>query len=444
MRDIVVIAFCIAFLAAATLSPINAAITYWWFGIFRPHEWAFTHLISDYRLPLIAALIFIGSTFLRGYYPNIKDSLAKLMIAWLVIASLAYFLSGCIPITAKANHLMNISILIFIVLLTTRVIEEKKHFFYVAAIVGISLGFHAGKAGFFGLTGTGGTYYSASTMGGLFKGSNGFAFGSAVLLFFNLYIAKLAYTNQLPQLLPHKFNSTIIIKIVKIVMPIIIVGIAYNVITLFSRGSFLGMAIGIFIWLFLNGISIKSLFIVIFVSTLTVTFVDLPEGYTERIESAFADEGELEASAASRPYFWGIAIDIVNDYPIGVGPGCYNSFYDSYDTTNGAFGHARTVHGSHFEILSETGYPGIILWFSMIFISLKRLIKIRRKGQFNDDIDERFFYDSANMLIAAQIVFMAGGTFYAQAYNDIIWLIWGLTIALTHIYNKKISTIGDV
>ena len=33
-------------------------------------------------------------------------------------------------------------------------------------------------------------------------------------------------------------------------------------------------------------------------------------------------------------------------------------------------------------------------------------------------------------LICAQVVYLLGGAFYELAHNDLIWLIWGLTISL--------------
>jgi O-antigen ligase len=165
----------------------------------------------------------------------------------------------------------------------------------------------------------------------------------------------------------------------------------------------------------------------------------LPEGYEERIVSAFAEEEELDESAASRPHFWGIAADIARDQPLGVGPGCYNSYYEIYDHSNGRFGHYRTVHSAHFEALAETGYIGVTVWLLLFIISIKKLLRIRKLANINltRDPKNEFFSNAANLLITANIVFFIGSAFYAQAYNDIIWLVWGLTVVLVNLFEQK-------
>jgi putative inorganic carbon (HCO3(-)) transporter len=438
MRDVVIIVFAVFLIIAATTSRFMSAIGYWWFSIFRPQDWVWGN-IHSLKLPLIALVLFVIPCFIQGLWPRTKDIMAKLMIFWLFLAVLATLTTSCNYLGFRDGQLQQVAILILAVLLTERVVDTPRKFYLIIVVIGGSLAFHAGKAGLQSLVGIGGTFYGAATMQGLFSGSNSFAFGSAVLLFYNLFLIRMAYDKKAIQFLPKKLQSDIFLKGIKYIGPIMCFGIIYNVISLFSRGSALAMFIGLMIWVVLSKL-MKIQHILgfgLFVGIIIGTF-GLPEGYSERLESSFAEKDDRDASAESRPHFWGIAYDMAADHPLGVGPGCYNSYYNNYDKTNGLYGRYRTVHSAHFEVLAEVGFLGILVWLLLFLISVKRLLRIRKEAKTDiyGDGSNYFYFSAANMLIVSNITFFIGSAFYAQAYNDIIWVTWGLTIILTELFQK--------
>lgn len=443
MRDIVVFVAVATFLGLALYSRFMGLVGYWWFGIFRPHDWAWSELVASLRLPLLSAMLLVIPCAMQGIYPSLRGSIPKLIFAFLFLVMFGKLTSGCMPIGAfREDMWLQFSILCYVVLLTVRLTTTPKRFFWIVAVVGLSLAFHSGKAGISSLIGIGGTYYGASTMSGLFEGSNGFAFGSAVLLFFNIFLLNLCYTGHFFKNIPYKYDTTFVRFWIKVIFWVLLVGIAYNVISLFSRGSFLAMCGGIALWLILNKkLKISSLIVMLPILFVVVQFAPLPDGFKERIDSAFVEEEkgeELDHSAASRPHFWNVAYIIAKEYPQGIGPGCYNTMYPFYDSTNGFYGKYRTVHSSHFQVLAEAGFLGTFIWLLLYLISVKTLFYIRKttiKSEPNSD--SKFFFLAANMLITCQAVFFVGGAFYAQAYNDIIWLVWGLTAALSTMFTEQ-------
>lgn len=446
MRDIVVFAVVAAFLISALFSRFMGLVGYWWFGIFRPHDWAWSELIASLRLPLLSALILVIPCAMQGIFPSMRGAIPKLIFTFLILVLVGKITSSCTPIGMfRQDMWLQFSILCYVVLLTVRLTDTPKRFFWIVAIVGLSLAFHAGKAGISSIIGSGGTYYGASTMSGPFSGSNGFAFGSAILLFFNIFLLNLCYTGDFFKFIPYRYDTSFIRFGVKTVFWILLVGIAYNVISLFSRGSFLAMCGGICLWLMLNKkLKVGYILISIPLLFLAIQVAPLPEGFKERIDSVFVEEDkgeQLDRSAASRPHFWNVAYLIAKDYPFGIGPGCYNTMYPFYDSTNGFYGKYRTVHSSHFQVVSEAGFFGTIVWLLLYIVSLKQLFTIRKiafKRPSQED-DRQFFFLAANMLITCQAVFFVGGAFYAQAYNDVIWLIWGLSASLSIIFTQQLN-----
>jgi hypothetical protein len=437
MRDIVVLLVSLSFILAAMTSRFAGAIGYWWFGIFRPQDWVWGN-INTLKLPMIAIVLFVIPCLIQGLWPRFRDIISKFFLVYIVLTLLTQLVSACSPIGFRAEYLQQFCILIFAILLTIRVTDSEQRFCWLVAIVGFSLAFHAGKAGLLGMLGMGGTYYGAATMKGLFSGSNGFAFGSAVLLFFNIFVIRMAYAKNAMEYLPKIIRKEFTLKMIKLGGPIVCLGIIYNVITLFSRGSALAMFIGLMMWFSLSKLlKFKHVLAFGLAGLLVLSVVGLPDGYEERIASAFADEEELDGSAASRPHFWNIALDMVADNPLGVGPGCYNTFYNIYDGSFGKYGFYRTVHSAHFEVLSEIGYLGLLCWILLYIVSIVKLFKIRKivKSKVEQSDRDYFFVSAANFLIVSIIVFFIGSSFYAMAYNDIIWLLWGLTAILVTLFD---------
>ncbi len=182
-------------------------------------------------------------------------------------------------------------------------------------------------------------------------------------------------------------------------------------------------------------------FVILSFSIGTATLKYLPEGYIERIESVFAEEDELDKSAASRPHFWNVALDMVKVYPFGLGPGCYPSCYNLFDISNGYYGRNRSVHSSHFQILADSGYLGLVIWVLIFIVSFSKLWKIRKllKSDVMDKPKCQFYTDLVNMLLCSQTVFLVGGSFYEYAYNDITWLTLALVIVVDKNIKKEIE-----
>jgi O-antigen ligase len=157
--------------------------------------------------------------------------------------------------------------------------------------------------------------------------------------------------------------------------------------------------------------------------------------------SVFVESESRDGSAASRPHFWGIANEMAKDYPVGVGPECYREYYNSYDDSNGLYGLNRVVHSTHFQILAENGYIGILIWITLIIISYLRLFKLRRiaindKGKLESP---HFYRQACEALLCSQTVFILGGSFYSFVYADHIWVIFGLVMIITKLMQKEMA-----
>ena len=436
MRSTVLLLLIGIFFLFSVMSQFAAMYTYWWFAIFRPHEWAWDGTIKELRLTIVIAAIFLGQAIYHKKIPKINNPIALLMLALLLNEAIANYLNGCADLyIVRTRTLSELFILAFVVLITTEIIEQKKHLYWLIAVIALSIGFHSGKGGIHALL-TGGSFYGAHNLSGLFSGSNAFALGTGILIFFMIisfqcikYIP-LNHDDKKTRMAVLAFQATLLIMIL---------GSIYNIIALSSRGSFFATAAGITAWIILHEKRKKIIPVFIVFVGLTLAFVPLPENYEERLSSAFADQSELDNSAASRPHFWATAYEIAKDHPLGVGPGCFPPFYNMYDSSNGYYGLYRSVHSSHFQVLSDTGFIGILIWLLLFIVSLSKLWSIRKEAKYMMAENEKykFYFLVCNALISSTLVFLIGGSFYEYAYNDITWLTWGLVIATERLFKKE-------
>ena len=345
----------------------------------------------------------------------------------------------------RTKTVLDLFVLIYIVLLACQIINNLKHLFWLIFVLASSIAVNSGKSGIYSLV-TGADNYGISNLSGMFSGSNAYALGSGMLMFFMIFSYQHIGSTLIYKKLDKWYNSPFIVKATKLLMAILIFGTFYNIIAFQSRGAFLATAIGLCLWIVFQrkGPIILLISFVLLLSFGAALNQFLPEGYIDRIESAFADDTVLDNSAASRPHFWDTAINIARVYPMGVGPGCYPKYYNLFDKSDGAYGIYRSVHSSHFQMLVDSGYLGMIIWVLLFIISFTKLWKIKRAVQssITDDSKKKFYVDLVNMLICSQVVFLLGGSFYEYAYNDITWLTFALVIIVEKLTDNELKKPG--
>ena len=119
-----------------------------------------------------------------------------------------------------------------------------------------------------------------------------------------------------------------------------------------------------------------------------------PSGVWKRVEGLShvaenLDQVDPEGSAKQRFQVWQMAVSIVGDHPwTGVGWGAYPMAHAQYAPLSGADGPRqlgqRDTHSTYLNVLAETGYPGLVLFLTLLWSAVREAEKARRlcrKGQ---------------------------------------------------------------
>lgn len=140
-----------------------------------------------------------------------------------------------------------------------------------------------------------------------------------------------------------------------------------------SRGGWLGLAFGIFIFILLIE---KRLFLLLIPAGVASIFI-LPQSIINRIMTI----GSLaDSSNAYRVKIWQITMNIIRDHwLVGVGFG-YIPFKQTFET------YIRTMpiyhaHSTYLEFAAELGILGFLLFIGLIFVIVKYAIKTLKKSE---------------------------------------------------------------
>jgi len=209
----------------------------------------------------------------------------------------------------------------------------------------------------------------------------------------------------------------------KIILFVLIIFNIYCILFLFSRGAYLGLAVGLFM---LFALKKRALLIPL---TLVIIFwqTALPEKVRERIDQTHGEFGELDVSAQSRLEIWEEALRMFSDSPVfgnGLGSFRYQGF---------SFG---DTHNIYLRILSEQGIIVFLLFCAIIIFFLTegwRLYKTAKDPPFQ----------GLGLGFCCCVVVLLVNNFFGDRWTHIevssyLWIIAGVVARLNILEHERI------
>ncbi len=159
-----------------------------------------------------------------------------------------------------------------------------------------------------------------------------------------------------------------------------------------TRGAFLGLAAGVFVYLLHLGISKKKwrkpalsiLLVLIVVGSLGIYFKDTE--FVKKIPGSRVFDISISAQTFQhRAIMWGIALEGFKERPIfGWGPGNYIEIFQQkydpayFDPSSGSYGAwFDRAHSVVFDYLSQTGIVGLLSYLGMFVVLFWQLAKTK-------------------------------------------------------------------
>lgn len=144
-----------------------------------------------------------------------------------------------------------------------------------------------------------------------------------------------------------------------------------------------------------------------------------------------------EGSAQQRFDIWRTAADVIGDYPTtGVGIGAYREAHYAYALRNPTYPEGkRDAHSTYLSVLAETGYPGLLVFVSLLGLTFYRVERVRRKGK-------RLLPDSARQIFYLElglVAYLLAGIFGSFALLSFLYIHLALIWVLAHTFEREIA-----
>jgi probable O-glycosylation ligase (exosortase A-associated) len=399
--------------------PFYGLLFYLWYAYFRPDYWMWDpSLITPLNLSLVIGIVLLVSC---------TAQIDRFRLTRHVGLILLFLLQSIISLVASEHREWSMFYwteflkVIVITLLITFLLKDRKQFRLALLVIGYSLGLEAAKQGWAQLILNPGA--SNINTHPVLGDNNGVAVGMMMLV---------PVFSALAQTATRKWE--------KFVHRFFIVGLFYRGISTYSRGGFLTAgAIGM-IGFWRSKRKVRVLLGMVVLSAIVVSV--MPPEFWSRMGTLQNSEQDQDASAKGRIYFWHVAWRMANAKPLtGVGFNGFRPSFPIYDYSDGKWGDDRAVHSTWFGVLSEMGYPGLMLLVSIILVSLQTCRRVRVGSKKRKDLRDLELYAIA--LQTSFVAYCVGMSFLNGQYVEMFWHYVGLTVALERVYAEAAAVNPD-
>jgi probable O-glycosylation ligase (exosortase A-associated) len=405
-------AFVLVILAIGAWYSLRGAfqilLFYLWIAYFRPDEWLWFNFTGG--ISSIVGLVLLVATVVSFTRHRLRLTGAILFLLLLAHSLLSTLLS---PVESYSMpYWIEFAKVIVICCVILALVNTEERLRWVLVIMALSLGFEGARQGWAQLVTAPGTPNMNSWA--LLGDNNGVAVGMLMLV---PVLVALGRTAKKPY---ERWGAHLLV-----------IGVLYRALSTYSRGGFLA-------GLTLAGkylIHARRRFTALIATAIIVAgaLVVLPSSYWDRIETLRAPQ---DSSALSRLYFWKLAWWMANDRPVlGYGHNSFEAVYQWYDVSEGAHGENRSVHSAWFGMLSELGFPGLLLFLLIFSRSLLVGRHVRRLARQRPDLQSLALYATA--CEGQLIVYAVGASFLPLQYNELLFHVLAIGVAIRNIADAR-------
>lgn len=415
MRDIGFLGLLLCMLPLSLISPLNAILVWAWASMVYPNAQlygAIAHLPYQKVFAGIALLLFFAGTIRRRFHLDLP---LILMIVFLVLMTLSEVLS---PWSNPRGWDIqgNVMKVVVLALLVSWALTDRFsiHALLLAICIGLAYGAVLDGVLFFL---SGGHHWARI-------GPTG-ADNNTYCLFLDMSIPLFYYLSRQSAGKPLRYAF----------LGACFLAAAAAVAT-HSRGGFIGLVvIGIAASLFSRR-RVASLLVMAVVAG--VFALTVPKSWTERMHTIRT--AKQDSSFMDRVMSWKMSTLIALDRPwIGAGPYAveyppvwhhYSLEFDRLDfipsETPGNF--AFAAHSIYFEVLGDTGFPGLLTFLLMICGTFLNTRRIRRMSRDRPELG--WAYHLARAMELSLMVLLISGAALSAAYFELNFLLVGMASAL--------------
>jgi probable O-glycosylation ligase (exosortase A-associated) len=409
MRDYLIVGIVLASLPVGLFNPFYGVLVYAWLGYGYPHTyaWSFAQTFPVAKLAALSATLglFFGKSGSTAPLLE-RECLAMLALLGTFTWSSLFALAPDLAWTRwqEMVKVIGMSLVAAVVLLNRRSIR------LFVIVVALSLGFHGIKGGVFSLL-TGGEHMIWGPGDSIIAGNTNLG------LALNMTLPMLWYLAKEEQ---HRWTRRFFYLCFYLTIPAIMFT--------YSRASAMAMVVVLLV-IFLQG-KRRVLFLFFLLIGGLFALPLIPEQFWNRQKSTL--EYQEDPSATSRLDNWEFCWQLAKDLPLTGGGFGYNipatfakyapAFLTKWDN--------RTwdSHSIYFGILAAHGFPGLLVYLTMILFCLLSCRRISK--DVSESTELRWAGSYARMIQLSFLGLLVNGAFVNMEYFDLVYHWTALTACL--------------
>jgi putative inorganic carbon (HCO3(-)) transporter len=164
--------------------------------------------------------------------------------------------------------------------------------------------------------------------------------------------------------------------------------------------------------------------------------------WAQRMSSTFTYS--RDTSAMGRVAVWLWTIDYVKDNPLGGGffIDQTNQFAVDIDGNDGSDGgqleiRGKAFHSIYFEVLGEQGWPGFMLYFWIVLLSIFRLFRVWRGTRSMPGME--WEHEMAYAFLVGWAALLVGAAFVGIAWLPMMFLMMAFSNCIFRFYTEKVD-----
>jgi probable O-glycosylation ligase (exosortase A-associated) len=411
MRDILLTAIVLGFAAIAVARPFVGILLFTWLGFFYPqsYTWGFGRELPFSQIGGIATIAgYLFSKEAKGF-PITRETILLLCL-WAIFGFSSVF---AIYPDQAVYHLIYISKILLMVFLTMSLIKDRSRLEMLLRVIALSIGFVGIKGAAFVIA-TGGENMVWGPEGSFLEANNSIGLALAMNVPLLYYLWRIETRSWLRKLMIAMFWGS---------FPAII--------CTYSRGAWLGLAMVtglIFLRIKHKFLVVSTVGFIALIGAGTLSQI-LPQRLYTRYDQL--ENYKEESSAESRFWSWEFCKRVGLDRPLTGGgfdfpsQSTYQRYYPEFAERWGE-NKVWTCHSIWLTMFGEHGFPGFIIWISLLFSCFASLRSLRAYGKMNPEYSWLIQFTYA--IQAGLVAYMIVGTFLDAAYFDMVYYIVGMVV----------------
>jgi len=400
MRDIALALFIFGMLPYILVRPYVGLLIWSWLGYMNPNRLCYGFAIDFPWVQLIAIVTLLSLVFSKESKKIPWSAISVLLVTFLLWTGLTTFFA-VVPDSAweEWQRFAKVLVMVFVTLI---LVNSRERMHWLVWMIVVSLGFYGFKGGIFTILSGGASH----------------VFGPPASFIADNNALALALCMTLPLMRYLQLHSVMKFVRLGLTAGMLLTGVA--VLGTYSRGGLIALVV-VSGALFLKSRGrLAVIFIVVVVGFTAYHF--MPPKWAHRMgtlqDATQTDSGETRIQS------YKFAANVALHRPLlggGLGVDRSYSMWAQYGPEGAT---RRAVHSIYFRVLGEQGFPGLILFLTMLFVSWRSCSQVRKRTR--QIPEDKWAFDLASMLQVSLLAFMAAGSFLPMTYFDLAYQVMAL------------------